>query len=85
METEDFTDTGGGQVDRLTAVKEVPRLDELAPRKVETVSHQPRRDLFYWPLGGALLLTLLHHGIAAVGSGVAGGRFAKASVEASST
>ena len=55
------------------------RLDELAPRKVETVSHQPRRDLFHWPLGAALLLTLLYHGIAAVGSRAAGGRSGKAS------
>jgi Ca-activated chloride channel family protein len=58
------------------------RLDELAPRKVETLSHQPRRDLFYWPLGGALLLTLIYHGIAAVGSRATGGRLNKTSAEA---
>ena len=51
-------------------------LDELAPRKVETLSHRPRRDLFHWPLGAALLLTLLYHGIAAVGTRVAATRSA---------
>ena len=49
-------------------------LDALAPRKVETLSHRPRRDLFHWPLGAALLLTLLYHGIAAFGTRVAAAR-----------
>jgi Ca-activated chloride channel family protein len=61
------------------------RLDELAPRKIETVSHQPRRDLFYWPLGAALLLNLFYHGIKAVESRANGGRSGKISAEASST
>jgi len=43
------------------------RLDQLSPRKVEMVSHQPRRDLFHWPLGAALLMTLIAHGISAFG------------------
>ena len=81
------TTTGGSYfhaADRDELEQIYARLDELAPRKVETVSHQPRRELFYWPLGAALLLTLLYHGIAAVGSRANGGRSGKAS-EASST
>jgi Ca-activated chloride channel family protein len=34
------------------------RIDELTPRQVETLSHRPRRELYAWPLGAALLLTL---------------------------
>ena len=28
-------------------------LDRLTPHKVQTFSHQPKRDLFVWPLGVA--------------------------------
>jgi Ca-activated chloride channel family protein len=38
-------------------------LDQLAPRKVETLSHRPQRDLFHWPLGAALLASLAYHGL----------------------
>ena len=34
------------------------RLDQIETREVKTISHRPRRDLFFWPLGAALLLTL---------------------------
>ena len=34
------------------------RLDEIETREVKTLSHRPRRDLFFWPLAAALLLTL---------------------------
>jgi Ca-activated chloride channel family protein len=57
------------------------RLDELAPRKVETISHRPRRDLFHWPLAAAVLLTLLYHGLAAIGTRATGKRVAGASAE----
>ena len=80
--------TGGSYfhaADRAELEQIYARLDELAPRKVETISHQPRRDLFFWPLGAALLLTLLYHGIAAVGSRTASGRSGRAPVEAAST
>lgn len=36
-------------------------LDRIETRKVETISHRPRRDLFYWPLALILLATLLYH------------------------
>ena len=33
-------------------------LDQITPHKVQTFSHQPKRDLFWLPLGAALLLLL---------------------------
>lgn len=36
-------------------------LDKIETRKVKTVSYRPRRDLYYWPLGAALMLSLLAH------------------------
>jgi len=36
-------------------------LDRLNPKQQKTVSHQPHRDLFHWPLALALLLPLLFH------------------------
>ncbi|MFJ4445760.1 VWA domain-containing protein [Pseudomonas sp. NPDC089422] len=43
-------------------------LDRLTPHKVTTLSHQPRRDLFYWPLGAALLLLLVAQALAWLGA-----------------
>ena len=34
------------------------RLDAIETREVKTVSHRPRRDLYYWPLAVALLASL---------------------------
>lgn len=34
------------------------RLDEIETRDVQTVSHRPRRDLYFWPLGTALIVSL---------------------------
>nr|WP_314532678.1 VWA domain-containing protein [uncultured Pseudomonas sp.] len=39
-------------------------LDKLTPHQVKTLSHQPKKDLFYWPLGAAMLLLALYHGAA---------------------
>ena len=36
-------------------------LDRLTPCNVETLTHRPRHDLFQWPLGLALALSLLYH------------------------
>jgi len=36
-------------------------LDRIETRKVKTVSYRPRLDLFFWPLGLALVLVLLYH------------------------
>jgi Ca-activated chloride channel family protein len=39
-------------------------LDQLTPHQVKTLSHQPKRDLFWWPLGLAIALLALYHLIA---------------------
>lgn len=44
-------------------------LDELNPKQVEQVSHRPRRDLFAWTLGSAVLLTLATLGLSSLGVG----------------
>lgn len=36
-------------------------LDQLTPHQVKTLSHQPKRDLFWWPLGAALVLLAFYH------------------------
>ncbi len=55
--------TGGGyfhanDTEELEAIYD--HLDEINPRQVETQSYRPLRDLYYWPLAGAMLLTLLY-------------------------
>ena len=37
-------------------------LDRIETREVKVISHRPRRDLFYWPLLAALLLSLVGKG-----------------------
>jgi Ca-activated chloride channel family protein len=37
------------------------RIDALAPIDIETVSYRPTRPLYHWPLGAAVVLTLLYH------------------------
>lgn len=71
--------TGGRffRADDRNALKAVyATLDTITPHKVKTLSHQPKRDLFWLPLGAALLLLLASHGLAAltgrVGRGAAG-------------
>ena len=41
-------------------------LDKITPHQVNTLSHQPKRDLFWWPLCAALTLLVLYHLIAAL-------------------
>ncbi|RQO61469.1 VWA domain-containing protein [Pseudomonas sp. KBW05] len=36
-------------------------LDTITPHQVNTLSHQPKRDLFWWPLGAALVLLAVYH------------------------
>ena len=36
-------------------------LDRITPHQVQTLRHQPKRDLFHWPLGAALGLLTLYH------------------------
>ncbi|MFT5782588.1 MAG: Ca-activated chloride channel family protein [Pseudomonas sp.] len=39
-------------------------LDQLTPHQVQTLSHQPKRQLFWLPLGAALVLLCLYHTLA---------------------
>ncbi len=36
------------------------RLDALETRKVQSISHRPRRDVYWWPLAAALLLSMAY-------------------------
>jgi len=37
------------------------RLDQIETHEAKTVSHRPRRDLFFWPVAAALLVSLAAH------------------------
>jgi Ca-activated chloride channel family protein len=62
---EQIAKTTGGQFFRAedrTALDQVySTLDRLTPHEVKTLSHQPQRELFYWPLGAAMVLLALYH------------------------
>ena len=44
------------------------RLDKIETREVKTVSHRPRRDLYFWPLAAALLVSLAAHAWSLLGA-----------------
>jgi Mg-chelatase subunit ChlD len=62
---EQIAKTTGGQFFRAehrNALDQVySTLDRLTPHQVKTLSHQPQRELFYWPLGVAIALLALYH------------------------
>ncbi|MBM7061825.1 VWA domain-containing protein [Pseudomonas sp. UL073] len=62
--------TTGGQffrADDRSALDQVyATLDRITPHQVKKLSHQPKRDLFWWPLGAALLLLTLYQVLAAL-------------------
>ncbi|WP_249673517.1 vWA domain-containing protein [Pseudomonas abieticivorans] len=63
--------TGGRffRADSRDALSQVyATLDAITPHQVNTLSHQPKRELFYWPLGAALVLLTLYHLGALLGS-----------------
>jgi Ca-activated chloride channel family protein len=55
--------TTGGQYfhaqDRVELDGIYTTLDELNPRQVETLSYRPEHELYFWPLGFSILLSLL--------------------------
>ncbi|WP_130926889.1 VWA domain-containing protein [Pseudomonas sp. Sample_14] len=61
---EQIANTTGGRFfraeDRAALDQVYATLDQLTPHQVKTLSHQPQRELFYWPLGAALLLLALY-------------------------
>jgi Ca-activated chloride channel homolog len=67
------TTTGGRYShanDRAALAEVYAQLDALRTRQVQTVSHRPRRELFYWPLGVGMLLSLVYHLAWAVRTGL---------------
>lgn len=76
----------GGQffrADDRAALDEVyATLDRITPHQVHTLSHQPKRDLFWWPLGAALLALALYQSLAALRGRLARAAGAKAAQEA---
>jgi Ca-activated chloride channel family protein len=51
--------------DRDSLAQVYATLDKITPHQVKTLSHQPKRDLFWWPLSAALALLALYHLVAA--------------------
>jgi len=63
----DTTDGRSFMASDSSALDEVYRtLDSITPHEVQHLSFQPKRELFFWPLGLALLLLLAYHGLAAL-------------------
>jgi Mg-chelatase subunit ChlD len=56
--------------DRAALAEIYTQLDALRTREVQTVSHRPRRELFHWPLGAGILLSLAYHLAWAVRAGL---------------
>jgi Ca-activated chloride channel family protein len=59
--------TGGGYYhagDRSELEQVYAELDRLTPRRVESLSYRPEQELYYWPLGFAIVLSLLFFGLA---------------------
>ncbi len=47
--------------DRRELEKIYEKIDALSTHEIETISYRPKLDLYYWPLGMAVLLSLLMH------------------------
>lgn len=64
----ELTDSGSFfmALDRTELEGIYDRLDEIETRDTKTVSHRPRRDLFFWPLAVALLVSLMVHAVEAL-------------------
>lgn len=55
-------------MDRQELASIYAELDEIEPLELETISFRPKRQLFFWPLGAALvLLALLHLSMVVIG------------------
>lgn len=63
-----IAETTGGKFfraeDRNALDQVYSTLDTLTPHQVKTLSHQPKKDLFWWPLGAAMALLALYHAAA---------------------
>jgi len=61
----DIAKATGGQVfhgeNRVELEKAYATLDKITPQNFKTLSYQPRRELFMFPLGAAVLLLIAYH------------------------
>jgi len=59
-------DTTGGEYfhaeDRADLDRIYQTLDQLNPKQVESLSYRPERELYFWPLGFAILLSMFFFG-----------------------
>jgi Ca-activated chloride channel homolog len=64
-----IAETTGGEFYRAQSRKELEgiyrRIDDMKARDAEVIAHRPTTELFHWPLGVALLLVMVFHGIMA--------------------
>lgn len=55
----------GGQLFHGENVEELAKayalLDQITPQNFKTLSYQPKRELFMWPLGAAMILLVAYH------------------------
>ena len=49
--------------DRVELEEIYQTLDQLNPKKVESLSYRPEHELYFWPLGFMLLISLLFFGL----------------------
>lgn len=60
--------TTGGEYfhaeDRAALDRIYQTLDQLNPKQVESLSYRPEHELYFWPLGFAIILSLLFFGLA---------------------
>lgn len=52
--------------DRVELEKIYEKIDALSTHDIETTSYRPRLDMYHWPLGLAILLSLLMHAFRAI-------------------
>ena len=60
------TTTGGmfaQAADRQQLAEIYRQLDQLETRKAQTITHRPRRDVYWWFLAAGLLGSMLQHGV----------------------
>ena len=69
---EEIAATTGGEYfhadDREDLERIYQTLDQLNPKQVESLSYRPERELYFWPLGLAIILSLLFFGMAELGA-----------------
>lgn len=55
-------------IDREQLERIYQDLEKLEPQEFETLSYRPKRALFHWPLGSAIILILGYHSLLALAS-----------------